>query len=117
MSFIGLEHILDRLIDLAGDEGRIVALVKPQFEAGRAEANHGRGVIRDPEIWKRVLGETASAARGRGLAVGGLCVSPIKGGAGNVEFFFLLGAAAGGFADVVDRSRVDRVVTEAGELP
>lgn len=117
VSFIGLERILDQLIDLAGDGGRIVALVKPQFEAGRAEANEGRGVIRAPEVWKRVLDETAAAARARGLALGGVCVSPIKGGAGNVEFFFLLGGAAGGFADVVDGSQMDRVVAEAGELP
>ncbi len=62
VSFIGLDRILDVVASLAGDDGQIVALVKPQFEAGKQEASKGKGVIRDPEIWRRVLLEAVAPA-------------------------------------------------------
>lgn len=117
VSFIGIERILDDLVALAGAAGTIVVLVKPQFEAGRVEADRGRGVIREPCIWRRVLIEAIEAARQRGLRVGGLCPSPIKGGAGNVEFFLELGGPGSSVGDLVEIADVDRVLVEAGELP
>lgn len=113
VSFIGLDNILDSLVSLAGELGRIIALVKPQFEAGRAEADKGRGVITDPAVWKRTLGEAVSAARRRGLAVGGVAVSPITGGAGNVEFFLLLGGAGAGVDDDITSPAIDGAVEQA----
>ena len=71
----------------------MVVLVKPQFEAGKAEADRGQGVIRDPDVWRRVLRERLGDARRRGLRVGGLIVSPITGGSGNVEYLVHLGGA------------------------
>lgn len=117
VSFIGLERILDVVATLAGDRGQIVALVKPQFEAGKQEASRGKGVIRDPEIWVRVLGDAVEAARRRGLRVGGVDVSPIKGGAGNVEFFLWIGGAASGVPDTGDIAAVIAAVERAGALP
>jgi 23S rRNA (cytidine1920-2'-O)/16S rRNA (cytidine1409-2'-O)-methyltransferase len=62
-----------------------VALVKPQFEAGRGGLGK-RGVVRDPEAHRRVLGEVVQFAAGQGLGLQGLMASPIPGGHGNVEF-------------------------------
>jgi 23S rRNA (cytidine1920-2'-O)/16S rRNA (cytidine1409-2'-O)-methyltransferase len=63
-----------------------VALVKPQFEAGKREADRGSGVIRDPAVHKRVLREVLGAAAEIGFAPKGLIHSPLKGPAGNIEF-------------------------------
>jgi len=117
VSFIGLDRILDIVAQLAGDGGQIVALVKPQFEAGRAEANKGKGVIRDPDIWKRVLTDSIAAARARGLLVGGVDCSPLKGGAGNVEFFLWIGGHASAVADNADEAAVNAALARAGALP
>jgi 23S rRNA (cytidine1920-2'-O)/16S rRNA (cytidine1409-2'-O)-methyltransferase len=69
-----------------GDEGEIIALIKPQFEAGKKEARHGGGVIRDPVIHRRVLLEVLTFAEQQGLHVRGLIRSPLLGPKGNAEF-------------------------------
>jgi 23S rRNA (cytidine1920-2'-O)/16S rRNA (cytidine1409-2'-O)-methyltransferase len=74
------------LLRLAQPGADVVVLVKPQYEAGRAEAAKGRGVITDPEVWRRVLNEVVSALEGLGAAMMGVMVSPLKGADGNVEF-------------------------------
>jgi len=86
LSFISLRAVLDSLVGLAAPGADVVLLVKPQFEAGRAEASRGRGVIRDPDVWRRVLEDVVDALRGRGAAIMGAMVSPITGADGNVEF-------------------------------
>ena len=60
--------------------------MKPQFEAGREEATRARGVIRDPAVWRRVLGEVVAAIESAGAAIMGAMASPITGAEGNVEF-------------------------------
>ncbi|MHB1517004.1 MAG: TlyA family RNA methyltransferase [Acidimicrobiales bacterium] len=65
----------------------LVLLVKPQFEAGRAEASKARGVIRDPSIHRRTLREVTGALVGAGAAIMEAMPSPITGSAGNIEFF------------------------------
>jgi len=83
-----------------------VVLVKPQFEAGRVEASRGKGIIRDPGIHRRTLGEVASALSDSGAAIMGAMPSPITGQAGNVEF--LLYAVANPPAGVrTGRSHLD----------
>lgn len=84
-SFIGLAKVLDRPLDFAGDGARLIALVKPQFEAGRAEVGKG-GVVRDPAVHQRVCDEVAAWLTGRGWTVDGIVQSPITGPEGNVEF-------------------------------
>ena len=86
LSFISLRIVLPVLVPLVVAGGHLVLLVKPQFEAGRAEAARGRGIIRDPTVWRRVLGEVASATGDAGTAILGLMPSPITGAQGNVEF-------------------------------
>jgi 23S rRNA (cytidine1920-2'-O)/16S rRNA (cytidine1409-2'-O)-methyltransferase len=73
----------------------IIALIKPQFEAGKAEADRGKGVIRDSAIHTRVLHEVATFAQEIGLFVRGLAVSPLKGPEGNTEFLIWLCTRAG----------------------
>jgi len=116
VSFIGLDRILDVVSTLAGPSGQILALVKPQFEAGKQEANRGRGVIKDPEIWGRVLRECIEASRRRNLRVQAVDVSPIKGGAGNVEFFLFLGGPESSLLDSVDDSAVNTALERAYAL-
>jgi 23S rRNA (cytidine1920-2'-O)/16S rRNA (cytidine1409-2'-O)-methyltransferase len=114
LSFISLGAVAPALV---GDNARtgadVVVLVKPQFEAGRAEVSKGRGVVRDPEVWRRVLGEVRSALLSHGAAMMDVMVSPLKGADGNVEFLAHLRAHAGDTGGVVDDVALDAVVAEA----
>ena len=75
------------------EEGRsdVIALIKPQFEAGRKETARNKGVIRDPQVHKAVLTDVLTFAQGQGFAVRGLMRSPLLGPKGNVEFLAWLG--------------------------
>jgi 23S rRNA (cytidine1920-2'-O)/16S rRNA (cytidine1409-2'-O)-methyltransferase len=75
-------------------------LVKPQFEAGRVEASRGRGVIRDPGVHRRTLGEVATALDAAGAVIMGAMPSPITGHAGNVEFLLHARTPGGTVPDV-----------------
>ena len=88
-SFIGLSKVLDAALDLARPDAMLVALVKPQFEAGREEVGKG-GVVRDPEVHDRVCRDASNWVQSKGWRVQGIERSPITGPEGNVEF--LLGA-------------------------
>ncbi|HNS50627.1 MAG TPA: TlyA family RNA methyltransferase [Anaerolineae bacterium] len=85
VSFISLRLILPPALGWLGDGGHIVALVKPQFEAGRDRLGKG-GVVRDPSVHGAVLTEITAWAAERGLGLQGLIRSPVTGPAGNVEF-------------------------------
>jgi len=90
-SFISLRKILPSAIALLRPSGKIVALIKPQFEAGKAEADKGAGVIRDPAIHERVLRELAAFFSGLpGMQWVGTTGSPVLGPAGNREFLALI---------------------------
>ena len=84
-SFIGLAKVLERPLSFVRPGGRLVALIKPQFEAGRAEVGKG-GVVRDPAVHARVCAEVVDWLRATGWAVDGVVESPITGPEGNVEF-------------------------------
>jgi len=71
--------------------GGIIALIKPQFEAGRKETARNRGVIRDPEVHQAVLTDVLTFAQGQGFGIRGLIRSPLQGPKGNVEFLAWLG--------------------------
>ena len=92
-SFIGLAKVLGAPLKLARSGALLVALVKPQFEAGRAEVGKG-GVVRDPAVHARVCDEAAAWVAGQGWRVLGVTESPITGPEGNKEF--LLGAIKDG---------------------
>jgi len=85
VSFISLRLILPRAVGWLRPAGHVVALIKPQFEAGRREVEKG-GVVRDPAVHRAVLERVIRVADELGLGLGGLMVSPLRGPAGNVEF-------------------------------
>ena len=90
-SFISLRKILPPAIALLRPCGKIIALIKPQFEAGKAEADRGAGVIRDPRVHERVLRELSEfVAAQAGLRWCGVTESPVLGAAGNKEFLVLI---------------------------
>lgn len=88
VSFISLEKVIPAVTKLLKAGGRIVALVKPQFEAKRHEVGK-KGVVRDPQVHAAVLGRHVTWGAGRGLRLLGLMTSPLLGPAGNKEFFVL----------------------------
>jgi 23S rRNA (cytidine1920-2'-O)/16S rRNA (cytidine1409-2'-O)-methyltransferase len=69
-------------------DGRVVTLIKPQFEVGKGEVGKG-GIVRDPAQHQRVIDEVNAAATSLGLHAGGVIESPITGADGNVEFLAL----------------------------
>jgi 23S rRNA (cytidine1920-2'-O)/16S rRNA (cytidine1409-2'-O)-methyltransferase len=90
VAFISLALILGPVRSVLSDSGTIVALVKPQFEAGRADVPGG--VVRDREVHLRVLREVAERARDLGLGTRDVVASPIQGPEGNREFLAWFGA-------------------------
>jgi 23S rRNA (cytidine1920-2'-O)/16S rRNA (cytidine1409-2'-O)-methyltransferase len=92
-SFISLAKVLESPLTLAKAGAKLVALVKPQFEAGREEVGKG-GVVRDPNVHQRVCTQAKDWVESQGWTVLGVVESPITGPEGNVEF--LLGAVKNG---------------------
>lgn len=88
VSFISVTKILPILPPLLKDEGKIITLIKPQFEVGRGEVGKG-GVVRDAEKHERIVSEINSFAKSCGLKVSGVIDSPILGADGNKEFLAL----------------------------
>jgi 23S rRNA (cytidine1920-2'-O)/16S rRNA (cytidine1409-2'-O)-methyltransferase len=89
LSFISVEKVLPSLAELLKDNGDIIVLLKPQFEARREEVGRG-GIIRQPLVHARVLGRFIAWLTRHGFRLGGLVASPILGSSGNREFFVLL---------------------------
>jgi 23S rRNA (cytidine1920-2'-O)/16S rRNA (cytidine1409-2'-O)-methyltransferase len=85
VAFISLRHILPVVPPLLAAGGDVIALIKPQFEAGRREVGRG-GVVRDPAVHQRVVRDVVAAADALGLRRTGLTDSPIPGMEGNKEF-------------------------------
>ncbi len=111
VSFISLALVLGPIRSVLRDErGPIVALVKPQFEAGRADARGG--VVRDPDVHRRVLRDTIGTAAASGLGTRAVIASPILGPEGNREFLVHLQAGPS-CAEVGDR--IDEAVSAAWE--
>jgi len=111
VSFISLGLVLGPIRSVLRDgRGSIVALVKPQFEAGRADAKGG--VVKDPGVHRRVLAETVERARSLGLGTRDVIASPIRGPEGNREFLAWI-AAGPSCAEIEDR--IDAAVAAAWE--
>jgi 23S rRNA (cytidine1920-2'-O)/16S rRNA (cytidine1409-2'-O)-methyltransferase len=100
VSFISLAIILGPVASTLAPGGQVVALVKPQFEAGRGRTDHG--VVRDPAIHREVLERIVGAAVAAGLGARAVIASPITGPAGNREFLVHL-AAGPGCAEIGER--------------
>jgi 23S rRNA (cytidine1920-2'-O)/16S rRNA (cytidine1409-2'-O)-methyltransferase len=113
LSFISLRTVLAGALALARPGADLVALVKPQFEAGREEAARGKGVITDPAIWRRVLEEVVGALDGLGAAIMGAMASPLTGADGNVEFLLHARSAP---APSVGPTSADVIATALAEV-
>jgi len=90
LSFISLRTVAPNLVALGAPGGDLVVLVKPQFEAGRADVSRGRGVIRDTAIWDRAVADVGAAFAAEGSDMMDTMRSPLTGADGNVEFLMHL---------------------------
>jgi 23S rRNA (cytidine1920-2'-O)/16S rRNA (cytidine1409-2'-O)-methyltransferase len=116
LAFISLRLVWRSIEGLLSNRGSVIALVKPQFEAGRRQVRRG-GVVRDPAVHREVLAAVVDAARSAGLSPSGVTPSPLAGPAGNIEYFVHLGR--GTEAGLAPES-LDAAVRHAhtpGELP
>lgn len=95
LSFISLRLVIGPLASVCEPGAPMVLLVKPQFEAGRAEVSRGRGVVTDPAVHARVRGEVEAAFSAAGCEVRGWTDSPITGADGNREFLIFATAPSG----------------------
>lgn len=111
VSFISLRLILPPLLPCLAEGAGVVALIKPQFEAGRAEVGK-HGVVRDAGVHVAVCTAMVEFARSAGYAVCGLHYSPITGPKGNIEFLLYL-KKSGQQGACLDAAAVHAVVTEA----
>ncbi len=98
VSFISLRLVLPAVKALLADEAEVVALIKPQFEAGREKVGK-KGVVREPETHREVIENTLAFAREMGFGVKGLTFSPIRGPEGNIEFLVWLSQSEDGEVD------------------
>ena len=106
VSFISLTKVLPVAYKLLSDVGEVVALIKPQFEAGREQVGK-KGVVREPEIHREVIVKVIEFAKSIGFNIKGLSFSPIKGPEGNIEFLVYLTKED---IENIDESIVDEVV-------
>ena len=105
VSFISLTKVLPVAFNLLKDDGEVVALIKPQFEAGREQVGK-KGVVRDSKVHKEVIAKIIAFSESIGFRVKNLSFSPIKGPEGNIEFLLYLGKSGGTIVDV------DKVIEE-----
>jgi 23S rRNA (cytidine1920-2'-O)/16S rRNA (cytidine1409-2'-O)-methyltransferase len=117
-SFISLKILLPVIKgwDFAEAKGEIVALIKPQFEAGKKDVARGDGVIRDPEIHRQVLLDVLSFAKGAGFGLRGLIKSPLLGPKGNAEFLVWLDLhSEGGAVEELVNNVISGSVEQSGD--
>jgi 23S rRNA (cytidine1920-2'-O)/16S rRNA (cytidine1409-2'-O)-methyltransferase len=108
VSFISLTMVLGPVMRALREGGEALALVKPQFEAGRASVGKG-GVVRDPAVHLQVLERLAGWMAGEGMVPLDVAASDLKGPKGNIEFFFRVGRSG----KSIDRSELEREVRRA----
>ncbi|MCR5537684.1 MAG: TlyA family RNA methyltransferase [Lachnospiraceae bacterium] len=102
VSFISLTKVLPPVRELLADGADMVCLIKPQFEAGREKVGK-KGVVRDPDVHREVIGSVIGFAAGNGFSVAELSFSPIRGPEGNIEYLVrLVKSEAAGIAEGVD---------------
>lgn len=114
VAFISVRLILPAILTLVKEEGDVLTLVKPQFEAGRKHVERGGGVIRHQEVHTEVLWNTLTACVTMGWQVKGLCHSPLLGPKGNLEFWLWIQPSHGdGEGLNWDEAACHEVVTRA----
>ncbi|MGQ9622616.1 MAG: TlyA family RNA methyltransferase [Candidatus Caldatribacteriaceae bacterium] len=114
VSFISLKLLWEAIFGILKEEGKVIALVKPQFEAGREKVK--RGVVKEPEVHEEVLAGVLEAAERKGFVLLGLTFSPLLGPEGNTEFFAYLGKQGPSLTETERRSIILKVVQRALEF-
>lgn len=109
VAFISLEKILPAVRRILAPGGFVLALVKPQFEAGREHVGK-KGVVRDPAVHRDVLHRVIAFAKAQGFGLGGLEFSPVKGPEGNIEYLLYL-TTEKGLPDCVAPEDVDALIS------
>ncbi|HHW48584.1 MAG TPA: TlyA family RNA methyltransferase [Clostridiaceae bacterium] len=112
VSFISLKKVLPVLMDLLNEDGEVVCLIKPQFEAGREKVGK-HGVVRDKEVHREVIEDIIGFARETGFSVKALSYSPIKGPEGNIEYFTYLSKKPGNASFNITEDFIASVVEES----
>ena len=113
LSFISLELVMDVIAALAGADGRVVLLIKPQFEVGKGDVGRG-GVVDNPRLWRQSIGRIVAAGTVSGLQPAALALSPLRGASsGNREFLILLQP---GPRATLDPQELERILEEAVHL-
>lgn len=115
VSFISLRLVLPVVWELLKDDGEVVALIKPQFEAGREKVGK-KGVVRDPKVHKEVIERITGFAIEKGFKLKGLSFSPIKGPEGNIEYLAYLSKNRDNILDMSEdklNSLIDEVVEKS----
>ncbi len=113
VSFISLRIILPALAGLLRERAGVVALIKPQFEAGREKVGKS-GVVREASVHREVLSQVLNFAVELGFRVEGLTYSPITGGEGNIEFLAYLNWVPGEERDAPGPEQIHEIVAQAG---
>ncbi len=114
VSFISLKLVLPVVYEFLANNGYVVALIKPQFEAGREEVGK-KGVVREKHIHKKVILNCLEYAKTSGFSIENIDYSPIKGPEGNIEFLVLL-TKNSVFENKVDESFIDTVIDNAHQM-
>ena len=115
VSFISLSKILTPLQELMTKDGEVVALIKPQFEAGREKVGK-KGVVRDPKVHEEVIEKVLTYAREIGFGIHGIDFSPIKGPEGNIEYLAYLKNNTRGMDLETQSEKIKSVVKESHEM-
>lgn len=111
VSFISLEKIIPAVLNVLGGSREAVALVKPQFEAGKKDVGKG-GIVRDPLVHARVLESLLEWSIEQRISLRAVTFSPLRGPGGNIEFFVHIYGSGSGW---ISKNRIQRIVTEAHE--
>ena len=114
VSFISLTKVLPAVLGVMSEQGRLVCLIKPQFEAGREKVGK-KGVVRDIAVHREVIEKIAAYAMEQGLGILGLSYSPIKGPEGNIEYLIYLAKHAEGMTQEQVQEKLEQVVRESHE--
>lgn len=113
VAFISLDKVLPAVHKILKANGFVIALIKPQFEAGKENVGK-KGVVRDPKVHEAVINNVISFAKNEGFGIAGLEFSPIKGPEGNIEYLLYLTL---GNDDAVDAEYVSALVSKShGDL-
>lgn len=115
VSFISLTKVLPAVLGVLGEQGQLVCLIKPQFEAGREKVGK-KGVVRDINVHREVIEMIVNYVRAQNLGILALDFSPIKGPEGNIEYLIYLDKSQAGMSEEEVEARLEEVVAESHKI-